>query len=110
MYPTPTHIWGFVFLSGAISLSACGSGEKDEALGRLITDCQMSAHYAMADSALTDEKKHAAIGAYVERCLREGGLQPQVDDSCAETPQSAEDGKSFVKPLKKCWKYSRSSN
>lgn len=66
MYPTPTHIWGFVFMSGAISLSACGSGEKDEALGRLITDCQMSAHYAMADSALTDEKKHAAIGAYVD--------------------------------------------
>jgi len=65
---------------------------------------------AMADSPLADEKKHVAIGAYVERCLREGGLQPQTDDSCVETPQSAEDGKSFIKPLKKCWKYSKSSN
>ncbi|MFO1102174.1 MAG: hypothetical protein U1E20_04635 [Methylocystis sp.] len=108
MYPKPTQILGLIL--GAISLSACGSGEKDEALGRLITDCQMSAQYAMADSPLTDEKKHVAIGAYVERCLRDGGLQPQLDDSCVETPQSAEDGKSFVKPLKKCWNYSKSSN
>ena len=110
MYLKPVRICGFVFMSSAISLSACGSGEKDEALGRLITDCQMSAHYAMADSHLTDEKKHVAIGEYVERCLREGGLQPQTDESCVETPQSAEGGKSFVKPLKKCWKYSKSSN
>jgi hypothetical protein len=108
MYPKPTQIWGFIL--GAISLSACGSGEKDEALGRLFTDCQMSAQYAMADLPPTGEKKHAAIGAYVERCLREGGLQPQADESCIETPQSAEDGKSFVKPLKKCWKYGKSSN
>jgi hypothetical protein len=110
MYPKPTQIWGFVFVSGAISLSACGSGENDEALGRLILDCHMSAQYAMADSPLTGEKKHVAIGEYVERCLRKGGLQPQADDSCVETPQSAEDGKSFVKPLKKCWQYSKSSN
>ncbi|KAF0136130.1 MAG: hypothetical protein FD139_2084 [Methylocystaceae bacterium] len=110
MYPGPAQIYRFVFMSSAISLSACGSGEKDEALGRLITDCQMSAHYAMADSSLTDEKKHVAIGGYVERCLKEGGLQPQADESCVETPQSAEDGKSFVKPLKKCWKYSKSAN
>ena len=110
MYPKPAQICGFVFMSSAISLSACGSGEKDEALGRLITDCQMSAHYALADSPLTDERKHVAIGEYVERCLKEGGLQPEADESCVESPQSAEDGKSFVKPLKKCWKYSKSSN
>jgi hypothetical protein len=97
-------------MSGAISLSACGSGEKDEALGRLITDCQMSAQYAMADSPLTDEIMHVAIGQYVERCLREGGLQPEAHEICVDSPLSAEDGKSFVKPLKKCWKYSKSSN
>ncbi|MGD9544761.1 MAG: hypothetical protein AB7F41_06995 [Methylocystis sp.] len=108
MYPKPVRIYGFILISSALSLSACGSGDKqDEALGRLITDCQMSAHYAMTDSTLTDEKKHVAIGEYVERCLREGGLQPQTDESCTETPQSPEDGKSFVKPLKKCWKFGK---
>lgn len=107
MYLKPERIIGFVLVCSAISLSACGSGDKDEALGRLITDCQMSAHYAMTDSSLSDEKKHVAIGEYVERCLKEGGLQPKTDESCVETPQSAEDGKSFVKPLKQCWKFGK---
>ncbi|MEF3367591.1 hypothetical protein V3H18_13710 [Methylocystis sp. 9N] len=113
MYHKPARMCGFVFVSSAILLSACGGGEKDETLGRLITECQMAAHYAMTDSSLTDEKKHFAIGEYVERCLKEGGLQPvsdtQGDESCVEKPRSSEDGKTFIKPLQKCWKNLKSS-
>jgi hypothetical protein len=113
MYHNSAQIAGFVFILSATLLSACGSGEKDEALGQIITDCQMAAHNATADSPLTDEKKHFAIGEHVERCLKEGGLQPsnvtQGDESCFETPKSTEDGKGFIKPLQKCWKYIKSS-
>lgn len=102
----------FVFMLSFSLLSSCGSEKKDEALGRMITDCQMAAYHAMADSPLTDEKKHFALGEYVERCLKEGGLQPstgtQGDESCFETPKSTEGGKGFIKPLQNCWKNPKS--
>jgi hypothetical protein len=89
-----------------MALSGCNSEQKDDALGGIITECQLAAHGALESSTADGEKKHFELGAYVENCLKGGGLKPnpQNDDSCVETPQSAEDGAAFVKPLQKCWK------
>jgi hypothetical protein len=113
MYHNSAPITAFVFMAIAVILSGCGSEKKDEVLGLIIIDCQLNAHNAMDSSPLTDEKKHFAIGEYVERCLKENGLQPfnvkQGDESCFETPKSTEEGKGFIKPLQKCWNNVRSS-
>jgi hypothetical protein len=102
-----------VMITSIALLSGCGREAKDEVMGQIITDCQLTAHSAMETLPLTDERKHFAIGEYVEKCMKEGGLQPlnvtQGDNACFETPTSTEDGKGFIKPLQKCWKNKRSS-
>ena len=103
----------FALIMSAALLSACGGESKDDVMGQIITECQLNAHTAMENSPLTDEKKHFALGAYVEECLRESGLQaldiPQGDATCFEAPRSTDDTKGFVKPLQKCWKNTKSS-
>jgi hypothetical protein len=102
-------IAAFVLAGSAALLSGCGSESKDSAMGEIITECQMNAHGSLEGTELNDEKKHFALGEYVEKCLRRNGLEPLDDPSCAEAPQSAEDGKSFIKPIQKCWKSTKGS-
>ena len=106
------RISAYVLITSAVLLSGCGGESKDELMGQIITDCQLNAHSAMETQDMTDEKKHFAIGQLVERCLRQGGLQPlsatQGDTSCFEAPNSTEDGNGFIKPLQKCWKNPKS--
>jgi len=107
------QISGFVFLASLALLAGCSKEAKDDVMGQIITDCQLSAHSAMETSNIADEKRHSALGAFVEKCLKESGLQPsdvsKSDSSCFEAPTSAEDGKGFIKPLQKCWKNTRAS-
>ncbi len=103
----------FILIMSAALLSGCGKETKDDALGQIITDCQLNVHGDMETSTLPDEKKHFAIGGAVEKCLKASGLQPvevaQGDNSCVETPSTPENGAAFIKPLQKCWKNARSS-
>ena len=108
MHHKPTRLSAFVIVGSAALLSGCGSEPKDEVMGQIITDCQLGAHTALEGSTLTDEKKHFALGEFVERCLKENGLQASNAESCFEIPKSTEDGKGFIKPLQKCWKHSKS--
>jgi hypothetical protein len=103
------HVSAFGLMLGAVLLSACGRDSKDEVMGQLITDCQLRAHSALEGSTLSDEKKHFALGLFVERCLKENGLQASNAASCFETPKSTEEGEGFIKPLQQCWKNTRSS-
>jgi hypothetical protein len=103
------------FIMSAALLSACGDSQKDkdDVMGGIISECQMNAHTNMEDASNAGGKKHFALGAYVEKCLREGGLQPveiaQGDTTCFEAPESTDDVKGFIKPLQKCWKRTGSS-
>ncbi len=113
MHHHSTKLSVLVFVTGVFLLSGCGREAKDDVMGQIITDCQLAGHSAMETSPLTDERKHFAIGEYVEKCMKEGGLQPSAlpegDNSCFEAPTSSEDGKGFIRPLQKCWKNTRSS-
>lgn len=113
MCPKSALISAFFFMGSAALLSGCGGESKDEMIGGIITECQLNAHGAMEALDLTDEKKHFALGEYVEQCLKGNGLQPsnvaQADGSCFEAPKSTEYGKGFIKPLQKCWKKINSS-
>ena len=104
-----TELAAFGLTLCVAALSGCGKDAKDEAMGQLITDCQMRAHSAMENSTLSDEKKHFALGAFVERCLKENGLQASDSASCFEPSKSSEEGAGFIKPLQQCWKNTRSS-
>jgi hypothetical protein len=108
-----TRIAAFLVIVSAGLVAGCGQGAKDDLVGQIITDCQLSAHSAMEGTVLTDEKKHFALGALVEKCLKESGLQPSGlsgrDDSCVEVPKSTDEGQEFTKPLQKCWRNTRSS-
>jgi hypothetical protein len=113
MHRYSTKISALFFLTSITLLSGCSKEEKDDVMGQIITDCQLTAHGGMEASPLADEKKHYAIGVFVEKCLKEGGLQPlniaKDDNLCFEAAPSPEDGNGFIKPLQKCWKNTRSS-
>lgn len=98
----------FVLLLNAAFLSGCGGETKDAKMSQIFTDCQMNAHSELEASTaiLTDEQRHFALGASVEKCLKSSGLLPLSDaqsGECYETPQSPGDGHGFVKPVQKCW-------
>jgi len=107
MFSNSAQKFAFAIMASVMLLSGCGKEAKDDAMGQNITDCQLSAHSAMETSPLTDDQRRAAIGAYVEKCMRKGGLQPsnitESEDSCLEAAASTDSGKGLIKPLQKCW-------
>ncbi|HXY57041.1 MAG TPA: hypothetical protein VEH76_00505 [Methylocystis sp.] len=97
-----------IFMLSATLLSGCGGESKDARLSQIFTECQLSAHTELEASTATlnDEQRHFALGASVEKCLKNSGLQPLNDaksGDCYETPENPEDGAGFVKPMQKCW-------
>ncbi|HYA79839.1 MAG TPA: hypothetical protein VED87_02770 [Methylocystis sp.] len=98
----------FALLLSAALLSACGGESKDPKMSQIFTDCQMSAHSELEASTASqsDEQRHFALGASVEKCLQANGLAPLSDaqsGDCYEAAQTPEEGKGFVKPMQKCW-------